>query len=32
MTSDEVVSFDTMRDMVSNTTIKGPIDQEKSGD
>ena len=30
MTNDDIVSFDTMRDMmVSNTTVKGPIDQTK---
>ena len=29
MANDEVVNFDTMRDMVLNTTEKGPIDPKK---
>ena len=29
MANDEVVNFDTMRDMVSNTFEKGPIDTKK---
>ena len=29
MANDEVVNFDTMRDMVLNTTEKGPIDPTK---
>ena len=30
MANDEVVNFDTMRDMVLNTTVKGPIDPPKN--
>ena len=30
MANDEVVNFDTMRDMVLNTTEKGPIDPQKA--
>ena len=29
MSNDEVVNFDTMRDMVLNTTEKGPVDPKK---
>ena len=32
MANDEVVNFDTMRDMVLNTTEKGPIDPQKAAE
>ena len=32
MANGEVVKFDTMRDMVLNTTEKGPIDPKKNKD
>ncbi len=32
MANDEVVNFDTMREMILNTTEKGPVDPKKSAE